>query len=71
MPKGNPNPVQTEEFKKMQFKPTSGDYYPLADKQVQIRLPVDVKEALDAMPTNERVEKLRKLISDAVRNGEI
>jgi hypothetical protein len=52
MPKGNPHPIQTEEFKKKQFKPqgeiTRGQ--PLASRAIAVRLPEDVDAAIRALP---------------------
>ncbi len=70
MAKGNPNPVQTEEFKKKRFQPVGeipGDQ-PLAKKVTGVKLPLDVHEAIRALPTKERVTWLRKVICDAARD---
>lgn len=69
MSKGNPNPVQTEKFKKKRYQPLGeipGDL-PLAKKVTGIKLPVDVHEALEALPKKERITWLRKVISEAAR----
>lgn len=63
----NPNPIQTEELKAKQFKPYGKVDVPLSKKNTQIKLPVDVTEALDKLPSRDRVIYLRKIISDAVR----
>ena len=70
MARGNPSPVQTEEFKAKQFKPQAevpGDY-PLAKKATGVRLPIDVDEAIRALPEKERVSWLRRVICDAARS---
>ncbi len=69
MPKGNPKPVQTEEFKRQQFK-AFGDIpgdYPLGDKVWGIRLPVDVEQRLKAMDNKKRVAWMRKTLTEAAR----
>lgn len=63
----NPNPIQTDKLKAKQFKAYGEVNTPLAKKNTQIKLPVDVQEALDNLPNRERVIYLRKLISEAVR----
>ena len=57
MPKGNPNPVQTEDFKKKRFQPfgeVPGDY-PLGKKVWGIRLPTDVEAVLKNLNDKKRV----------------
>ncbi len=69
MAKGNPHPVQTQEFKKKQFKAVGeipGDQ-PLAKKPISIKLPIDVNEAIRALPASERITWLRRVICDAAR----
>ncbi len=63
----NPNPIQTEALKAKQFKAYGKVDVPLSKKNTQIKLPVDVQEALDKMPSRDRVIYLRSLISEAVR----
>ncbi len=63
----NPNPIQTEKLKAKQFKAYGKVDVPLAKKATQIKLPIDVQEALDKMPSKDRVIYLRSLISEAVR----
>jgi hypothetical protein len=68
--KGNPSPVQTEKFKAKQFKPIGeipGDY-PLAKKVTGVKLPIDVHEAIWALPEKERISWLRRVICDAARS---
>lgn len=67
MAKGNPSPVQTEEFKAKQFKPVGEipGNYPLAKKVTGVRLPIDVHDAIRALPEKERVIWLRRVICDA------
>ena len=63
----NPNPVQTEALKAKQYKAYGKIDVPLAKKATQIKLPIDVKEALDKLDARDRVIYLRELISNAVR----
>lgn len=63
----NPHPIQTEALKAKQYKAYGNIDVPLAKKATQIKLPVDVKEALDKLDARERVIYLRDLISNAVR----
>ena len=63
----NPNPIQTDELKAKQFKAYGKIDVPLAKKATQIKLPIDVQEALDKLDSRDRVIYLRKIISDAVR----
>lgn len=60
----NYKPTQTEKFKAKQFKAKGeipGDQ-PLAKKPISIKLPVDVDAAIKALPDEERVTWLRKVI---------
>lgn len=69
MSKGNPNPVQTKEFKRKRYQPLGeipGDR-PLAKKVTGIKLPIDVHEAIEALPQKERITWLRNVISQAAR----
>ena len=65
---GNPNPIQTPEFKKRQIKPMGkipGDY-PLGKKVWGIRLPEDVEEFLKQWDEEDRpgrVEWMRTLLT--------
>ncbi|MFB2836863.1 hypothetical protein [Floridanema evergladense] len=65
--RGNPSPVQTDEFKKRQFKPVGEVDSPLARKPTSVKLPQDVAEELDSWTKEERVMFLRSLITNAVR----
>lgn len=69
MAKGNPSPIQTEEFKSKQFRPLGevpGDM-PLSKKVTGVRLPIDVQQAISALPKQEKITWLRRVISDAAR----
>jgi hypothetical protein len=66
---GNPNPVQTKEFKQKQFKavgeiPSS---QPLSKKPTSVKLPVDIEAAIRNLPEEERVPWLRRVICEAAR----
>ncbi len=63
----NPNPVQSTELKAKQYKPYGNVDVPLSKKNTQIKLPVDVTEALDKLDSRSRVIYLRRIISEAVR----
>lgn len=67
MPKGNPKPVQTHEFKQQQFHAYGELDAPLSKKVTGVKLTVDVHEALQKLSASERVNYLRKIITDAVR----
>lgn len=63
----NPNPLQTQEFKEQQFKAYTEDLSePLAKKVTGVKLPQSIHDALGAMPAEERVKYLRRIISEAV-----
>ena len=65
----NPSPKQTQEFKSKQFQALGdipGDI-PLSKKNITIRLPVDVQDALDALPKEEKITFVRSVLSDATR----
>jgi hypothetical protein len=64
----NPNPVQTDEFKKHQFK--KKESLDLGDKVFGIRLPVAIEEKLLAMPSRERVNLMRKCLIDGVEKNQ-
>lgn len=64
MPKGNPKPVQTEEFVGKQFERADDTVEPLADKPTQVRLPVRVDAAIRALGT-EKTAWLRRVIVKA------
>ncbi len=70
MAKGNPHPVQTQEFKKKRFQPVGEipSDQPLAKQITSIRLPVDVHEAIRALPATERITWLRRVICDAAKS---
>ena len=68
MPKGNPNPVQTAEFRERQFKPYGKVDQPLGDKVWGLRLPIDVETCLKEMPDRDRVAWMRKTLVEAARH---
>ncbi len=65
----NPSPVQNEKLKAKQFRPVGEvpGNVPLARKATYITLPIDVHEALEALPKEEKITWLRQLITDAAR----
>jgi hypothetical protein len=52
MPKGNPNPVITPEFKAQQFKPQGEVSGPLSNKAIGIKLPVEIDEVVRSLFVN-------------------
>ena len=69
MAQGNPQPKQTEEFKRKRFQPIGdipGDQ-PLSKVSTSIKLPIDVHEAINALPKKEKISWLRRVVSDAAR----
>lgn len=63
----NPHPIQTDKLKAKQFKAYGEIDTPLAKKNTQIKLPVDIQQALDQLDSRTRVIYLRQIISEAVR----
>ncbi len=69
MPKGNPNPIQTKEFRNHQFKPVSTlPKEPLAKQPVSLKVEQSVWELIQTLPRKDRIEWLRRVIGDAARN---
>ncbi len=58
MPRNSPRPNLIP----YRFQPDNEQ--PFAKKQLQIRLPLDLKEALDSIPAKQRNELIRKWIAD-------
>jgi hypothetical protein len=50
MPKGNPNPILTPEFKAQQFKPQGEVNGTLSSKTIGIKLPVEIDEVVRFLP---------------------
>jgi hypothetical protein len=74
MPKGNPSPVQTPEFKVYRYKRADDTGEPLAVRQVQVKLPVSVDAVVQALPN--RSAWLRRVITEAaqrelMKDGEV
>lgn len=64
----NPNPVLPDRFIESQFKPDGN--VTLDRRPVKVKLPVSVGEAIRKLPSRDRVEWLRQVITDAaVREG--
>ena len=73
MPKGNPNPIQTEEFKAGWFKRADESTEPLAEKLLCVRLTHSVDAAVRSLPNMSAW--VRRVISEAaerelMRDGE-
>jgi hypothetical protein len=74
MPKGNPNPVITPEFKAQQFKPQGEVKAELSKKAIAVKLPIDVDKAIRALPQS--AAWLRQVITEAaqrelMKDGEV
>jgi hypothetical protein len=74
MPKGNPNPVITPEFKANQFKRGDNTTEPMAKKNIQLRLTESIDSAVRSLPN--RSAWLRRVITEAaqrelMKDGEI
>jgi hypothetical protein len=65
MPKGNPNPVITPEFKAQQFKPQGEVHGPLSNKAIGIKLPVEIDEVVRSLP--QKALWLRRVITEAAQ----
>ena len=65
MARGNPNPVQTAEFKQYRLQPI-GTNEKMGTKVYGTRVPMAVQEKLEAMPQKDRVILIRQAIIDAV-----
>lgn len=63
----NLKPVQSKEFKQQQFKVYDEELTePLSKKVTGVKLPQSIHDALHALPQEERVKYLRRIISEAV-----
>lgn len=61
-------PIQSEEFKEYQFKGYTEELTePLAKKVTGVKLPQSIHDALHALPQEERVKYLRRVICEAVK----
>jgi hypothetical protein len=65
MPKGNPNPILTPEFKAQQFKPQGEVNGTLSSKTIGIKLPVEIDEVVRFLPN--KAVWLRRVIIEAAR----
>ena len=64
----NPKPVQTEGFIEQQFKVYAEELTePLSKKVTGVKLPQSIHDALHALPQEERVKYLRRIICEAVK----
>ncbi len=59
----NPNPVQTDEFKRYAYKAQGEISTELSKKAIGVKLPVDVDKAVRAIPKSS--EWLRRVIVEA------
>ncbi|PHJ59576.1 hypothetical protein VF14_08870 [Nostoc linckia z18] len=63
----NPKPLQTEGFLEQQFKGYTEEITePLSKKVTGVKLPQSIHNALHALPQEERVKYLRRIICEAV-----
>jgi hypothetical protein len=65
MPKGNPNPVITPEFKASQFKRGDDSTEPMAKQNIQLRLTESIDIAVRSLPN--RSAWLRRVITEAAQ----
>ncbi|MDS3860094.1 hypothetical protein RIF25_04655 [Thermosynechococcaceae cyanobacterium BACA0444] len=65
--KGNPNPVQTPEFKAKQFKAFGEVSQPLSSRVLGVKLPIDIDKAVFNLPPKERVPWVRRVIAEAAQ----
>ena len=65
--KGNPNPVQTPEFKAKQFKAFGEVSQPLSSRVLGVKLPMDIDKAVFNLPPKERVPWVRRVITEAAQ----
>jgi hypothetical protein len=65
MPKGNPNPVITPEFKAQQFKPQGEVIGQLSNKAIGIKLPVEIDQVVRSLPN--KAAWLRQVITEAAQ----
>ncbi|WP_404790555.1 hypothetical protein [Altericista sp. CCNU0014] len=65
MPKGNPNPIITPEFKANQFKRGDEGTEPLSEKLLCVRLTHSIDEVLRSLPN--RSAWVRRVITEAAQ----
>jgi hypothetical protein len=65
MPKGNPNPIITPEFKASQFRRGDDSTEPMAKKNIQLRLTESIDEVVRSLPN--RSAWLRRVITEAAQ----
>jgi threonine synthase len=61
----NPNPVQTEDFKRHWYKPQGEVKAELSKKAIAVKLPIDVDKAVRALPQS--AAWLRQVITEAAQ----
>jgi hypothetical protein len=69
MARGNPNPVQTPEFKQYRLQPI-GTNEKMGTKVYGTRVPMEIQQKLEDMPQKERVILIREAIIKAVKEHE-
>jgi hypothetical protein len=65
MPKGNPNPVITPEFRASQFRRGDDSVEPMAQQNIQVRLTQSVDTAIRALPN--RSAWMRRVLTEAAQ----
>jgi hypothetical protein len=70
----NPNPLQTDDFKRHWYKPQGEVASDLSKKAIAVKLPVDVDKAVRSVP--HMAAWLRRVISEAaqrelIKDGEV
>jgi threonine synthase len=70
----NPNPVQTEDFKRHWYKPQGEVTAELSKKAIAVKLPIEVDKAIRALPQS--AAWLRQVITEAaqrelIKDGEL
>jgi hypothetical protein len=76
MPKGNPSPVQTKEFKSYKFRPVSDlPDEPLSSKPLAVKVGESIHNIV-VSPQRDRINWLRRVITEAaqrelMKDGEV
>jgi hypothetical protein len=77
MPRGNPSPVQTKEFKAHKFIPLSDlPDEPLSSKPLAIKVGESIHNMVVSLPQRDRINWLRRVITEAaqrelMKDGEV
>jgi hypothetical protein len=68
MPKGNPSPVQTKEFKSHKFRPVSDlPDEPLSSKPLAVKVGESIHNIVVSLPQRDRINWLRRVITEAAQ----